>query len=396
VSCGLDSADRLARSEQPVFYIAEFDRWCVTRHADVLKVLRDVVTYSSGDMITLPPIPPALAQDLPDGHPQRFALVSIDPPDHTRIRRLIQRAFTSKRAAEKEPEIRAVANKLIDGFIDSGRMDLLRDYAGHIPVAVVTAILGAPAHDESRFEEWTQDSLTLIGKPAISQEELLELYGRSIHFDRYVRRLIEDRRRMPRDNDLITTLVQATSADAEPTLSDSEIVGLISSVLVAGSETSAILIAHAVFNLLETPDRWKQVVDEPKLIPAAIEETLRHRSPIQGLYRTTTREAQLGGVTLPKGASVYVHIGSTGHDQSVFEEPDSFDIHRPNATDHLGFGRWTHFCLGAPLARVEVRVALECLTARIPGMSLVPGQRLEYRPSLQVPMLRGLLVRWSR
>jgi cytochrome P450 len=206
---------------------------------------------------------------------------------------------------------------------------------------------------------------------------------------------VEDRRANPR-GDLTSDLVHARSDDGEPSMSTSEVISVISGVVAAGSDTTSILLAYAVWLLLTHPETWEAVKADPARVPRVVEETLRVRNPVRGLRRVSTRPTTLGGVDIPEGATLYVHVGSANRDESVFDDPDAFDVSRPNLSEHVGFGKWTHFCLGAPLARLEARVALECLIERVPGMRLAPGEeKLEYNVNAVVPGVRHLNVVWS-
>jgi cytochrome P450 len=387
-----------ARREVTVFYMPEFDQWCVTRYRDVEEILRDPETYSSAHFVNLPPFPAEVAAQLPDGHPLEATLVSTDPPRHTRIRKLAQKAFIPRQANAKADAVRELANTLIDGFIETGRVDLATAYCKQIPIRVVGPILGVSMEEAAQLYDWSTQALILVGNGwKLSPDELLD-YGRGqVEFDRYVRALVEDRRANPGgEDDLVTRLIFAESDDGSPALEDSEIVGIVAAALAAGSDSSATTMAQCVYSLLEVRSRWEEVIADPELIENAVEETMRVRGAVRSVPRTTTRDCVLGGVQIPAGATVCVHIGSASHDEEIFADGERFDLHRPNAKEHLGMGKWLHFCIGAPLARMQLRVAVATLAERIPSLRLVPGHSFSYVPSIQVPpVIDGLVVDWD-
>ena len=227
-------------------------------------------------------------------------------------------------------------------------------------------------------------------------EERLERWRRTADFDRYIRAFVEERRANPQD-DLTSSLVHATSDDGDPSLSTFEVICVLAGIVAAGSDTTSVLLCEAVYQLLTHPDTWERVKADRSLIPRAIEETLRLRNPVRGLRRVAKCPIEIGGARISEGAAMYVHVGSANHDKTIFDRPDEFDIDRSNLTEHVAFGKWTHFCLGAPLARLEARVALECLIDRLPDMRLAERERggLEYIPNAILPGVRHLDIAWG-
>jgi cytochrome P450 len=381
-----------ARREVPVFYIPSLDVWCVTRMKDVLAVFKDVESYSNThEEIGLPP--DEFVGEIPDGHPVAHSLDTLDPPAHTRLRKLAQKAFTPRHVGARETEIRQICMELIDAFVDRGEVDLVGEFTTHIPVNVIAGVVGLDREHAPAMKQWTDDWFAIwMGND--SEDVRRERWRRTVEFDRFIRAFVEERRIHPRD-DLTSDLVHATSDEGEPSMTTSEVISVISGVVAAGSDTTSILLAHAVWLLLTHRDTWDAITADPAKITAVVEETLRLRNPVRGLRRVTTRAATLGGVEIPAGATLYVHVGSANRDETVFQDPDSFDIGRPDLSDHAGFGKWTHFCLGAPLARLEARVALACLTERLPELRLADGdKRLQYTINAVVPAVRKLSVVW--
>jgi len=255
-------------------------------------------------------------------------------------------------------------------------------------------IMGMTQEDARQFRGWVDAFFALSGSTNLPEEEATRHWAGLIAFERFTRAFIAERRESPAD-DLTSALILATSDDGSPSLTDDEVLAQILGILAAGSDTTSILIAKTVHSLLAKPERWEEVRSDASLVPQAIEEGLRLRSPIRGLRRRTTTEVELGGVKIPSGAKIYIHIASANRDQTVFTDAEEYELHRHNVAEHLGLGKWAHFCIGAVLARLEARIALETLIERIPQLRLTPGQdTLEFDYNLIVPALRKLDVEW--
>jgi cytochrome P450 len=383
-----------ARRDAPVFYLQTLQQWCVTRPEDVDGVLRDAVSYSSADAVTISP--KALAR-MPDGYFLEDAIAAVDPPQHTRMRKLAAGAFTPRQAEKLAGTVRAMADELIDGFPAGGPVDLATAFCQQIPIRVVATILGIDVADAEDLYAWSVDGLMLQSDPNMADADIDRAVGTQLRFDRYIRDLIADRRARDRgDTDLVSRLVRAESDAGEPALSEREIVGIVANVMSAGADTAATTMGNCIHTLLQERHHWEAVVADPGLVPAAIEETLRYRPPFRSLPRTATRDVEIAGVPIAKGERLLTHVHSAHHDEQAFDHPDTFDLHRPNIRNHMGFGKGIHYCLGAPLARVEMREAIGALARRLPGMTLVPGHELHYLPGIVVlPLRSGLVVEWA-
>jgi cytochrome P450 len=384
-----------ARHSGPVFHIPEVDEWWVTRYEDCLAVLRDTATYSSRNVIEFQPIP-GLDELLPDGHPFAEPLVNADPPEHTRLRRLAQQAFTPRAVAAYEPEARAIVEELIDGFIAAGSVDLFRDFAQPLTMRMVCGILGVPRDDVALFKRWMNDvEATEASSPPLTDAERGDVLDRVVRFDAWIREFIEERRVHPRE-DLTSSMISATADDGSPSLTTWETVCLVVNILSAGFDTSASLIGTIFFLLLSQPERWERLKGDPSLIPAVVEETLRFDNPARSMRRFVTADTVLAGVEIPRGATVIVSFDSAMHDETVFADPNTFDPDRADLGEHFGLGRWTHFCLGAPLVRMEAKVAVECMLDRLPQLQLADGEDLGDRHANPiVSALRTLQVQWD-
>lgn len=391
------------KDRDSVFYLPKDAMWHVTRYSDVRRVFSDPRTYSSASLFQMPDVPREYASDLPDGYPLQGAPVITDPPRHVQFRRLLQSAFTPQLVAERESDIRSIAESLVDQFIHEREVNLVDVYSSQVPPWVVTQLLGVPPEDREDFRLWSLRAHDVAyGLPDLPDDqlenELLDVSREMVEFDKYIRSQIEQRRQEPRD-DLMSYLVHATTDEGDPSLTDKELTGTIASMVAAGSDTTSTLIAHTVYLLLSNDGAWDRVKSNEELIPQAIEESLRLHPPARAMRRTTTKATELRGVRIPEGATLYLDLVSANRDPDVFDHPEKFDLGRDNASRHLGLGHGAHFCLGAPLARLEAKVAMETLVARIPEMRLAPGQGLddsEYVTNAFVPSLRRMRVEWTR
>jgi cytochrome P450 len=287
---------------------------------------------------------------------------SLDPPRHDRLRALVSLAFTPSRVRAMAPRVRAVARELLDGFAQTGRADLLAQYARHIPSRVIGEMIGIPGERIPDFLHWTEAMVELPqGK---TQSEAIQNPAASIYAE--FARLLDERRRARRD-DLMSALIDARVDGTE--LTQEELLGFCFVLVVAGNDTTTNLIANGAVLLAEHPDQRRMLAQDPSLLDGAIEEMLRFESPAQALPRRLTREATLHGQTLPEGAQLFLLFGSANRDEREFEQADRFDVRR-RIKRHLAFGQGIHFCLGKSLARLEARVAFEELLARAPEYEL--------------------------
>jgi cytochrome P450 len=361
------------RETAPVFYVPSTKEWWVTRFEDCLAVIRDTETYSSRNVVQYQDFP-ELDERLEHGHPHSRPLVNTDPPDHSRLRRVSQKAFTPKAIKEWEPEAVRYSQKLIDAVKDRGSMELISEFSQPLTMRMICLIVGTPQAEAPRFRRWITDMLlTDAASPPLPTEERDPYIERVIGFDGWINDFIEERRRDPQD-DLTSVMVSATDENGEPALTTWEIARLVVNILSAGFETSASTIASAVYLLLSNPEQFERVKAEPGLAEAVVDEALRLENPVWALRRYVTRDTTLGGAAIPAGATVIISLASSMRDGGVFANPDTFDLERAELNEQFGFGKWTHFCLGAPLARMEVRVALQALAENLPNLRLGAGE----------------------
>jgi cytochrome P450 PksS len=352
--------------------------WLITRYADAVMVLKDERFVKN----------PANALTPEQVAGQRWFrkvfvslrrnMLNLDPPDHTRLRALVQKAFTPRMVEQLRPRIEALTNDLLDAVQGQGRMDLIRDYALPLPATVIAEMLGVPAKDRHRFHRWSNALLAFS-----STWGLMKAVPNTMLLMRYIRTIIRRRRANP-GNDLVSALIQAEEAGEQ--LSEDELSAMIMLLLVAGHETTVNLIGNGTLALLEHPDQMEKLRGDPALARPAVEELLRYTSPVEMATERFAREdITVAGVTIPRGEMVFVVLASANRDERQFPQADTLDITRePNK--HLAFGLGTHFCLGAVLARLEATVALNTLLGRTSKL------RLAVAPSA-LPWRRGLLLR---
>ncbi len=369
------------RQEHPVFQasVPVIGRgWFVTRYEDVVSVAKD--DRFSRDILPLVRWLPRFVRV-----PLTRQMLSQDPPDHTRLRKLVSQAFTPTRIERLRGRIQAVCDELLENVPQTGAFDLVRDYALPIPLTVISELLGIPKDERQHFHRLAHGSLPLSTASGILDVPRGLPYMWLI--TRYFRRLFAERRARPGD-DLLSALVQAEAAGDR--LDEDELLGIANLLLVAGYETTAHVIGSAALALLQHPDQLVRFVREPDLTTSSIEELLRYTSPVEMTTPRIAREdVTLASVTIPRGAWVIAVIGAANRDESVFRDPDTLDLARvPNP--HVAFGQGRHFCLGANLARIEAQVALTTLFARFPGLRLAqPAESLRWHKILP---LRGLVA----
>jgi len=357
------------REEEPVYYNARLDLWALSRYADVMLAARTPEVFFSYMGV---------------GPDKRHGLnmISNDPPVHTRLRLLVSKAFTPRMVEQYAPRIQAIIDELCDAVVAKGTFELIEDLALPLPITVIAEILGVAPERRTDFKRWSDEVVHFIagtphGHPREQYQQSWE------EFTAYFSQVIEKRRQEPR-HDLISMLVMAQ--EAGDSLSMIEVLNFCQLLLVAGNETTTNLIGNAVLALSAHPEQERMLRDHPALIPSLVEEVLRYDSPVQLLFRTTTRDVEIHGTTIPAGSKVALLWAAANRDPEVFADPDRFDIARtPN--QHVAFGYGIHYCLGAPLARLEARLAGETLLRRLKGWRPDPSDPYE---RLSHPLLRGL------
>ena len=354
---------------------------------------KDTDTYGNAGRMTrvLNPPGPRVAERLTPfrKHYETQGLIHSDPPDHTRIRRLVLKAFTPPVIEAMRPQIQGIVDELLDRMESNGHAELIEEFAFALPVTVLAAILGVPRSDAPKFRRWADDLLAFQGRNKPNEDTLLTSQAMLIEARAYLTELIAAKRAKP-DESLLSQLVAAESEGDK--LSMDELLSTCVTFLVAGHETTTSLIGNGVLTLMQHPDQWEAIKADPTLVPKAVEEILRFESPVARQPRLVRHDTELGGKRLKQGDIVFQMLGAANRDPEHFDDPDTFNIRRdPNR--HIAFGLGPHFCIGAPLSRAEGQIAFTTLAARFPNLALAAAPRWDLdKPNSRV--LRELRVRW--
>jgi cytochrome P450 len=376
-----------ARREAPVYRLPGTDIFFISRYDDVRKVLKNTEVFSNdfGAKLNVAPKNPEAAKLYMQGWPTVDTLLTADPPRHKVYRTLVNKAFSNKRVEGMTDYVHGLVTQLIDSWIDDGEVDFMQRFCIPLPVWVIADQLGVPREDLPLFKKWSDAFASRLGQFA-SEEQELEDARLIVQFQHYFVEVIEKRRKDPQDN-IISDLAHARIDDGR-VLDHAELLSILQQLLVAGNETTTSAIAGGVLHLIDNPDEFRRLQDDPSLIPNAVEEILRMETPSCGLWRVVKADTELHGVQIPKGAMLMVRFASANRDETVFEEPERFEVCRRNAEDNLAFGQGVHFCVGALLARKEMNVAFAELLRRTTNWRLTPGKNnRQHWPNM---ILRGL------
>jgi len=350
------------REHAPVYWDASSNAWVVSRHADVVHVSKNAEIFSA-----VPSVLPN--RDFP------VSMVCMDNPRHQRLRNLVNKGFTPRMVGRLEHRARQIVGGCLDAIAGKGECDLVEDVSVPLPMYIIADMMGIPRDHYDRFHRWSDELITSTTAPADDPDGLARAAAAYVEYGTYLKGIFEAVRAEPRD-DLVSILVAAQEAGTlsadEEAMDNDELVMFMTLLLVAGNETTRNAISGGVEALIRNPEQRARLIDEPELLPQAVEEVLRFVSPIVCFRRTATRDTELHGQRIERGQKVIMLYQSANRDPAVYDDPEVFDVTRsPNP--HLAFGIGNHFCLGANLARMEIRVALEEIVRRFPDMAFAPG-----------------------
>ncbi len=376
----------------PVFYAPSIGYYVITSYADIEAVFRDPAAYSAA--VAQAPLVPLVAEAqrilLAGGHKPAPSMVSLDEPQHARLRKPAARAFSMKRVTAMIPTVEATTKRLLDEVGDAPAFDLVAALAFPLPAKIVFSLMGVPERDFAQLKHWCGYRAALSwGRPA--PEDQVEIATMMAAYRGYLRDLVDIKVRAPGD-DLTSDLIAIHDEDPERLTLD-EVSSILFSLSFAGHETTTGLIGNTVRRLLEDPARWAVIAKQPDLIPAAVEESLRYDPSVPVWRRVTTRPVTLGGVPVPAGAKLFLWLAAAGRDAAAFDRPDQFDLHRADADRLLAFGKGLHFCLGANLGKLEAQIAVAELARRYPALRLAPDQQFTFHPNISFRGPQVLRVR---
>ncbi|GAA0924593.1 cytochrome P450 [Streptomyces thermoalcalitolerans] len=376
------------RARGRVHYFEPSDQWLVPHHADVSALLRDrrlgrtyLHRFTHEEFGRTPPPPEHEPFHVLNDH----GLLELEPPDHTRIRRLVSKAFTPRTVERMKPYVHRLANDLVASLVEAGGGDLLTDVAEPLPVAVIAEMLGIPEADRGLLRPWSADICGMYELNP-SEEAAAKAVRASVEFSAYLRELIAQRRKNPGD-DLISGLIAAH--DQDDRLTEQEMISTAVLLLNAGHEATVNATVNGWWALFRNPGRLDALRADHSLVPTAIEELMRYETPHQLFERWVLDEIEIGGTTIPRGAEVALLFGSANRDPAVFTDPERLDLARRD-NPHISFGAGIHYCIGAPLARVELEASMRALLEQAPTLDLAEEPRR--KPTFVMPGLEGLSV----
>lgn len=379
------------REHRPVYQIPGTQLFVLTRYEDIVAVVRNSDLFSNqaelhgGEPLLLHAEARSIYQER--GWPRSFPL-AVDPPDHRKYRSLVDPLLIGDRLKTLQPMIKRLVHELIDGMQDRGEVEFVEAFAVPLPVAVIGTVLGFPHEDTAQLRVWSAAWAAPFAR-GLTKEQEISVAEKGVEFQHYIKSHIDDRRRTPRD-DVISHLVQVRF-DGGRALSDGEIIQMLDHLYIGGNETTTFALASGMWLMLREPRIYQQLKADPSKVRTFVEEVLRLESPTQGLYRTATRDTEIRGVEIPKGATIHMRFGAANRDADVFADPDRLDLDRPNASRHLAFSQAEHHCPGFSLSKLEQSLAFQALIDRLPNLRLTPGQNdFQHLPGFVLRALREL------
>ena len=389
-----------AREEEPVFYSPEIDHWVVSRYEHVKAMLHDTDTYSSRTAQSPVKPWPQAAVDMLNSEDFRLIpnLTNNDPPSHTHVRRFLRDALSAKRIKWLEPQVVEIVRDVIDDLVEmtpvnGGGVDLVNEMLYETPARVLFAFLGIPDDDIENVKAWSKGR-ALLTWGNLSDEEIIAEIPTFIEYIRFCFDLVAELEENPGD-DYTSELLQRLRTENPEGMDRDRVALTLFGLLMAGHETTTNQSANGIRNLLQQRENWEALVNDPSLIPNAVEEIIRYEASIISWRRVARQDVTVDGITIPEGSQILVLLGAANRDEAYFEDAERFDIYRKNARQNLSFGHGCHYCIGAPLARLELKIFLEELTQRLPSMRLVEGQTYSYLPNTTHRGPTTLWVEWD-
>ncbi len=381
---------RQIREQSAVAYLPDFDHYIVTRYDDVERILLDRESWSASNASSpLVPVCPAAQAVLDGGYKRVPTLNNADAPRHGLMRKAVLTCMTPRRLLGLEPTLREYALGLVMALREQPVVDFVEALAFPFPGFAAFSLLGFPAEDTDRLKDWSRTRV-LLTYGRLSEDDQVKVAGDVVSMWTYVENFVALRAADPVD-DLTSDLLRLAAKQPDR-LNQFDIVNIVYSMALAGHETTCNTIGNGLRALLSDREQWIALIEDPSLIPNAAEEIMRYDGPVINHRRLAKVDIEIAGVTIPAGSKVMLGFASADRDPALFDEPDRFDVARENAELHLAFGKGAHLCLGAPLARVEIRIVLELLTELTPDMALVPEQDFAYSPNALFRGLRSLMV----
>ena len=389
------------QEKAPVYNLPGTNIFMVSRHSDVKQLLKDTTTFSNNftHLLQGPEPAPEVTAIYQKAWQPVDTMITADPPRHKIYRTLVNKVFNAARVNAMEDYMREIAHELIDGFIERGECDFIREFTTPLPVYVIADQLGVPRDDLRDFKTWSDAFARRLSQLA-TPEEQIEDAENIVAFQYYFANMCEKRRKHPQDDmitDLVTTKIADPDTGVHRSLSMEELQSLLQQLMVAGNETTTSAITGGMLSLLQKPGQLKELQDKPGSIANAVEEILRMESPSAGMWRVVKKDCEIHGVHVPKDSLLMLRYHAANRDRALFQHPNDLDIGRKNASDHIAFGQGIHFCPGAMLARKEMVVAFSALLSRLDNIQIDASQSdLAYWPNIVLRGLKGLHITFEK
>ncbi|MBO6700962.1 MAG: cytochrome P450 [Pseudomonadales bacterium] len=368
--------NRRLRKEAPVFQDPNSGIFFISRYEDVVKMAMDHETFSSRMLTPSRALTATADKEIQEvvesGYPNVPTMLTEDPPAQRRYRKFVDGAFSPKALKALEPYIESLSNELIDNFIDDGKCEFLSDFGVPLPLRVIVSQLGAPEEDLPLFRKWTDAFIGNLSQQ-LDRDGLLQAAKDMVEFQHYFVERMEERRAEPQD-DILSKVVNA-SFDGEKPLDNAECLSMLSQILVAGNETTSATLTEGIWLLIQNPDQYELIKNDPSedMISRFVEESLRYSSPSSNMFRRTTKDVEMHGITIPENSVLFARFASANQDSERFPEPEKFNLMRDNLREQVAFGKGVHHCLGAALSRREMNVGFKVIFERMENFRLQEG-----------------------